>query len=88
MKKLIFALVLSLAAATSHAYEPAPCGCIAPAVPVVTYYGQPAVNFTPGHWAGAGPYCGRWCGAREPVMTAKVYYPCQPVRNLVKALAP
>jgi hypothetical protein len=89
MKKCLLMLLAVVGSVSpSLAYEPAPCGCIAPAVPVVTYYGSPAVNFTPGHWYGAGPYYGRGACGREPLMTAKVYYPCQPVRNVLKALAP
>ncbi|MBL8828671.1 MAG: hypothetical protein JNM18_16950 [Planctomycetaceae bacterium] len=89
MKKCSYLmLILAGLASTSHGYEPAPCGRIAPAVPVLTYYGSPAVNYTPGHWYGAGPHCGFGGCGREPLVTAKVYYPCQPVRNVLKALAP
>ena len=100
MKKLIltalFLTAIATGATTTHAaYYPCDCGPIAPAVPVITYYGQPAVGYTPGHWYGAGPCCDDGCGCynglgyrRGPVYTSKVYVPGQPIRNTLKVLAP
>lgn len=59
MKKLLATLMLVAGlAGTSHAMPPCACGGIAPAVPVVSYYGAPAVDYEPGHWSSAGPCCG------------------------------
>ena len=92
MKNLIAAVTMLAGITSTCSAMDCGCGPIAPAVPVITYYGQPAVNYTPGHWYGAGPYCcdtgyGGYYG-RGPITTTRVYYPYQPVRNVLRVLAP
>lgn len=79
--------VLFVGASTAAAACPVIFGCgeLVPAVPVITYYGTPVVQTTPGYYF--GPAAPKLAG--KPVYVhPKFYVPGQPLRNAVRAVTP
>lgn len=66
-------------------YAPAPAPVYYYAPPVVSYYRAPIVSYAPGFYYGPTPVYGY---PRRVVVRSKTFYRGQPVRNVLRAVAP